>query len=89
MRRKRHGLQDSDECALCSQELETGGHLILGCVFARQVWFAMLRPLQLTSLMRGAEDNDVGVWWLRQRRRVDPASRPLFGSLLLLVAWSV
>ncbi|XP_066344127.1 uncharacterized protein [Miscanthus floridulus] len=92
VRRKRHGLQDSDECALCNQEPETGvtgGHLFLGCVFARQVWFATLRPLQLSSLMLAAEDDDVGVWWLRQRRRVDSASRPLFDSLLLLVAWSL
>lgn len=87
--RKRHGLQDSDECALCSQEPGMRGHMILGCAFARQVWFAMLRPLQLTSLMPSAEDDNVGVWWLRQRCRVDLASRPLFDSLLLLVAWSV
>jgi len=45
--RKRHGLQDSDECALCSQELGMRGHMILGCAFARQVWFAMLRPCSL------------------------------------------
>jgi hypothetical protein len=48
----------------------------------------MLRPLQLTSLMPSAEDDNVGVWWVRQRCRVDSASRPLFDSLLLLVAWS-
>lgn len=44
-RRKRHGLQDDDECALCCQHAETVGHLLLGCVFARQIWFELLAPL--------------------------------------------
>jgi hypothetical protein len=48
----------------------------------------MLQPLHLASLMPGS-DSDVGEWWLRQRRRMDSASRPLFNSLLLLVAWSI
>jgi len=87
-RRKRHGLQDGDECALCNQESETCEHLFLGCDFARQVWFEMLRPLQLSALVLG-DDGDIADWWLLQRRRVDKASRPLFDSLLLLVAWSI
>jgi len=36
-----------------------------------------------------SSDDDLGEWWLHQRRRFDQASRPLFDSLLLLVAWSV
>jgi len=65
-----------------------GNHLFLGCVFTKQVWLAFLRPLQLLPLMPSGDD-DLGEWWLHQRRRVDQASRPLFDSLLLLVAWSV
>ena len=48
----------------------------------------MLQPLQLQSLVP-MEDVDNADWWLLQRRRVDLASRPLFDSLLLLVAWSI
>ena len=48
----------------------------------------MLQPLQLQSLVP-MEDVDIADWWLLQRRRVDLASRPLFDSLLLLVAWSI
>ena len=33
-RRKRHGLQDDDACALCDQHTETASHLFLGCVVA-------------------------------------------------------
>lgn len=44
-RRKRHGLQDHDVCVLCDQDRETEPHLFLGCVFARQVWAAVLLPV--------------------------------------------
>jgi hypothetical protein len=36
-----------------------------------------------------AGDRDLAEWWIDQRRRVDTASRPLFDSLLLLMAWSL
>ena len=38
-RRKRHGLQDDDACALCTQSSETVDHLLLTCPFSREVWF--------------------------------------------------
>jgi hypothetical protein len=50
-RRKRHGLQDDDTCALCDQAAETRSHLFIGCMFSRQVWFKLLEPLQLTALV--------------------------------------
>lgn len=53
-RRQRHGLQASDECALCCQASETVDHLFLGCVFSREVWFLCLRPLQLSALVDSA-----------------------------------
>jgi hypothetical protein len=49
------------------------GHLFLGCVLTKQVWFAMLQPLQLSSLMPEG-GGDIGEWWLQQCRRVDNAS---------------
>ena len=84
----RHGFQDDDACALCGQESETVAHLLLGCVFTKQVWFALLDPLQLATLMP-ERDEDVASWWLRQRIRVDSVERPLFDSMLLLAVWSL
>jgi hypothetical protein len=85
-RRKRHGLQDGDECALCAQETETIGHLVLGCTFAKQVLFALLHPLQLDTPMQDAGD-EIASWWLHQRSRIASADRKVLDSLLLLVAW--
>lgn len=85
-RRARHGLQEDDACVLCDQRPEMEPHLFLGCVFARQVWHRVLLPLQLQDLAP-TDDHDIAPWWLGQRRRIDKASRPIFDSLLLLVAW--
>jgi hypothetical protein len=49
--RKRHGLQDSDEYAMCVQEPEMIDHLFLGCVFARQLWFRLVTPVGLSAFV--------------------------------------
>lgn len=87
-RRKRHGLQDEDACALCGQEPETCDHLFTGCVLTRQLWAQLLLPLGLAAMVP-AQLEDVGSWWLRQRKLFDSSIRPAFDSLVLLVAWIV
>lgn len=81
-RRARHGLQENVACALCLQAPETCDHLFLGCVvFARQLWVALLQPLQLSSLTP-AHEQSLGPWWIQQRRVLDRASRPVFDLLM-------
>lgn len=87
-RRKRHGLQDDDACALCGQAPETGEHLFLGCVVARELWFSLLAPLGLSSLVPD-EPDEITSRWLRQRDRIDSSANSTFDSLLLLVCWSL
>ena len=85
-RRKRHGLQINDDCALCDQHAETVSHLFLACIFARQVWFGVLDRLQMVDLMPSG-DHELGDWWIDLRKRLDVDSRGLFDSLLLLISW--
>jgi hypothetical protein len=85
-RRMRHRLQDGDACALCDQASETCGHLFLGCAFGRELWFKLLAPVGLATLVPEHDDN-LGAWWLRQRRRLDRNNRPPFDSLMLIIAW--
>jgi hypothetical protein len=87
-RRKRHGLQDDDACALCGQEPETADHLFLGCVVAREVWLRLLEPTGLGSLAPQRQHQIVD-WWLRQRLKVDNAARTAFDALLLLICWEL
>lgn len=50
-KRHRHGLQDSETCVICDQAPETMNHLLLGCVFSREVWGIWLRKLHLHDLV--------------------------------------
>ena len=87
-RRRRHGLQTSDTCALCDQAPETAQHLLLGCVITRTLWAAMLLPLGLQSCV-SEHSESVASWWLRQRARLDSSARPMFDSIFLLLSWIV
>jgi hypothetical protein len=87
-RRRRHGLQADDSCALCDQEAETADHLLLSCVFAREVWDRLLRRAHIWL------DTPTGVspfvdWCLSSRKRLPRELRRGFDSLALLVAWSL
>ena len=46
-RLQKRGLPYPDRCPLCDQEEETIQHILTSCVFARQFWFAILKPLNL------------------------------------------
>jgi hypothetical protein len=85
-RRRRHGLQDEDDCALCGQDPETSDHLFVACVVARQVWTALLSPIGLGSLAPCRDDALVD-WWLRQRRLLHHDGTSAFDTAVLLVAW--
>ena len=67
---------------------ETMGHLFLGCVFARELWFSLLSPVGLAMLVP-EYDEEIGEWWLRLRQRLDSSARPIFDSMFLLVAWNL
>ena len=87
-RRKSHGLQDIDDCALCAQAVESIGHLFLGCTLVRQLWYVLLSPLALGAFVP-KEEEDIAGWWLRQHKRVDKGSRPSTDSIFLLIAWNL
>lgn len=87
-RRWRHGLQDDSACVLCAQEPETIDHLLIGCMVARQLWFALLTALGLQSLAP-ADSMDVVDWWLTSRAEVTADSRPVLDSVVLLISWCI
>ena len=86
MRRKRPALQDDDVWALCDQEQETVQHLAGGCVFAGEVWYRVLAPIDLDrlALQPGTSFLD---WWLQSRDQLGTARRKGFDSLIILGAW--
>lgn len=66
-RRWRHGLQDTCSCIIYDQAEETMDHIILGCVFSREVWESCLRTFRLNDLIT-VHQRDIVEWWLRSRK---------------------
>lgn len=87
-RRMRHGLQPRGTCILCDQEDETTDHLLLGCVFSRQVWCILLGRAGLQVLMP-APGSRLADWWLSSRLAVPAAARKAFDSTVLAVSWAL
>ena len=81
-------MQDTDVCVLCDQSLETLDHLLLGCIFSRELWSAVLRKLHLDHAISVSYDN-IFVWWLRERKSVPKIARSGFDSLFFLISWSI
>lgn len=87
-RRKRHALQDSDECALCSQDSEMVEHLFLHCPVAKQVRWNVLSTIQLQQHFVG-EDLDLYVTWSRMRAGLAKTPKKGLDSIFMLITWSL
>ncbi|WVZ95337.1 hypothetical protein U9M48_041118 [Paspalum notatum var. saurae] len=85
-RRRRHGLQDSDVCVLCDQEVESINHLLLSCSFSLELWFAVFRRLSWEALMPGLGDSLMD-WWSLARKKVTKDHRASLDALILLTWW--
>jgi hypothetical protein len=79
-----HDLPNSGPCILCSQEYESVNHLLLACVYTREVWFKILRRCGWQGLVPTVDDCLIE-WWLRSRKVVHKPRRKAFNSLFILV----
>jgi hypothetical protein len=84
-RRHRHGLADSNDCALCGQSAETMDHLLIGCVFSREFWYRFLHCFDWQALTPPQQVTFLD-WWMRSRRWIGRARRSAFDSMVALVA---
>jgi hypothetical protein len=66
----RKGLNHPAACPLCDQTEETIDHLLISCVFSRQVWFAILQGIGLQALAPQAVDLSFEDWWAAASNRV-------------------
>jgi hypothetical protein len=65
-----HSLPNSGACTLYSQSDEVLSHLLLTCVYSREVWTCCLQACDLQHLQPGV-DEELSLWWLRCRKRID------------------
>ena len=55
---------------LCDQDDEPVQHLLTSCVFARQFWFSILQPLNLSALVPNRRCTSLSEWWKKSCRKI-------------------
>jgi len=73
----KRGLPHPDKCPLFDQEEETIQHLLTSCVVARQVWFSLFAPLNLSGSVPRQHESSCVDWWHRTMKRVKRTERVL------------
>ncbi|WVZ75617.1 hypothetical protein U9M48_023654 [Paspalum notatum var. saurae] len=68
---------------------ETIQHILVGCVFSRQIWTSILHTLNFASLAPSAEDTRFFTWWARSISLVPKEARKGLNTLIILVAWEI
>ena len=86
-RRKKCNLQADDPCAFCDQESETIDHLLVSCVFARQIWSFLLHRLGWDIAVPSTVDQSLADWWFSAHKRIAKADRKCFDSMVVLTCW--
>ncbi|WVZ53275.1 LOW QUALITY PROTEIN: hypothetical protein U9M48_004243 [Paspalum notatum var. saurae] len=87
-RYRRHGLQDTDACALCDQDIESMDDLLVGCCFTREVWFRIFAVLNWSRIVPSGQISFIDRW-LQSRKDLPKSIKRGFDSLTLLVTWTV
>lgn len=85
----RRGLQHPQRCVLCDQEEEDMHHLLIGCVFVRDIWFQILQGIQMARLAPIPRETSFIDWWRKAAKRAGKERRKGLNTLVQLVAWSV
>lgn len=70
------GLDHPNSCVLCDQAEGDMQHILLGCVFARQIWFHLFHSVDLSVLAPQADDSFME-WWVRTDKLVPNVQRTL------------
>jgi hypothetical protein len=89
----RKGLPHPHLCLLCDQEEETLNHLLVSCVFSRDVWFQILKYVRLQHLAPNHATSSFEDWWEGVVAAPgDPTHKGLskgLNSLIILGAWAI
>lgn len=86
-RRTRHGLQDeTSACFTCLQEEDTVDHVLMQCVYAREVWTGCLHQAGLV-IEGPQQDSNLETRWLTARSRVQRVDKRTFDTFTILTAW--
>lgn len=82
----RRGLAHLECCPLCDQVEETIDHLLVSCVFTREVWFHILQRFGLQPLSPHPDNISSNNRWASSVSRVNVRG---INSIVILVSWSI
>jgi len=80
--------QDPPACLFCDQAQETAPHLLLSCVFTRQIWTLVFSHLNLVVDVP-VNSSSFSAWWGKVIRAAPNQWRKGLNSLIILVAWEI
>lgn len=83
------GLPHPSACPLCDQCDENINHILVECVFSREVWFQALQAVGLQRLALPVNAPAFQTWWRQAARRAGGDAGKGLNSLIILVAWEL
>jgi hypothetical protein len=83
---QKRGLPYPTSCPFRDQEEETIQHLLLSCVFAKQVWAHIFQHLGLLSLAPQPTTGCFSSWWSMTIKEIPKAKRKEMNSTIIFVA---
>jgi hypothetical protein len=83
----KRGLDHPVQCPLCDQEDETVQHLLISCIFSREVWFRILSMVNLQQFYPTNSDLVFQVWWANLEGKMPAVQRKGINSLVLVAWW--
>ena len=86
-RLQERGLPHSERCPLCDQDTENIQHILRSCLFARQLWFAILKSRNLTHLIPSSSIASFAECWRGSWKKLQKQHRKGFNPLCILRAW--
>jgi hypothetical protein len=80
-------LDHPDQCPLSYQEIETIGHHLVGCVFARSYRFRLLGQVNLQDFTPQVHEENTMLSWKRCSDQLQGIARKGLNSLISLGLW--
>lgn len=76
-------------CPFCDQAKETINHILLSCVFTRQIWSLILQSFVLAAVAPTATAWHFSTRWGNTNRSSPKEKRKGLNSIIIIVAWEV
>jgi hypothetical protein len=85
----KHGLPHHSLCLLCDQVEEDVQHILVSCVFSREVWTEILLCVGLQVMAPQPDVRTFSAWWCWAASSLLKEKMKGFNSLVILVAWTI